>query len=420
MKLLKTFAILLVVIAVFGGAMAALNLYTGPIIAAKKAAAASGPLAEVMPGSAGFEEIDIATVEGLPAGVTKIHKENNGMGYVFEVTVNSGYQPGMVILCGINAEGKITGSKCTKTNDTYGLEEKLNGQYNGKTLDDVDLIIAAGASANSMTSKAYFEAIEIALQANVLVGGGELGPEMVFKNMLPTLVPAFSKLKELEVTAENVVKAYATVNDGAFAYVMSEGENYFMAVLNTMGACTVYNAEGADVTADHADLVTAAKALVATKQQSFESALATKIAALMTGATEITALELNSFSTVVSVASFELEGDTYYAFYTSPLTYGDNPMEIYTVIDENGAIVKQSIVKMAFGDGVDYMTGIKDFINVSGTTFKNYLDQFLGITADTTLGEDFIKAGATVSTTAVKTATADACAAFEIVKGGEQ
>lgn len=417
MKLLKTFCMLLAVIAVFGAAMFGLNCYTGPLIKNNEAAANSGPLAEVMPDGAAFEEIDITTVEGLPATVTKIHKETSGKGYVFEVTVDSGYQPGMVILCGIDAEGKITGSKCTKTNDTYGLEEKLNGQYNGKMLDDVDLIIAAGASPNSMTSKAYFEAIEAALQANVLVGGGELGPEMVFKNMLPSIVPAFSKLKEVTVTSDKVVKAFATMNDSAFAYVMAEGENYFMAVVNTMGACTVYNAEKADVTADHAALVTEAKALVSTTKEGFESALKTNIETLMPGAAEITTLELNSFSTVVCAASFKVEGATYYAFYTKPLSYEDSAMAVYTVLDANGAIVKQNVAQMAFGHGVEYIPGIRDYTDVNSQTFKDYLEKFNGITSDS-LSDNVLISGATISSSAVKLGTADAFAAFNSINNG--
>lgn len=418
MKLLKTFLILLLVVAVFGGAMAALNVYTGPIIAANKAKAESGPLAEVMPGSEGFDELDLTGLE-LPAGVNKVYKEKSGKGFVFEVTVDSGYQPGMVILCGVDADGKITGSKCTQSNETYGFESALNGQYNGKTLDDVDLIIAAGASPNSMTSKAYFAAIEIALQANVVVGGGELGPEIVLKNMIPTVVPAYNKLKEIEVTSDKVVLAFATVNESGFAYIMTEGESYYLAIVNTMGVCAIYNDAAVNVTAEHADLVAEAKALALTTKQSYAATLSTKIEALMTGASEITAIELNTFTTVVSVASFKVEDATYYAFFTKPLSYEDSAMEIVTILNADGAIVKQDIKQMAFGEGVEYMPGIKDFVNVTDSKFQSYLDRFTGITSGT-LSDDVLVTGATVSSTAVKLATADVFAAFNSMNGGDQ
>jgi hypothetical protein len=209
------------------------------------------------------------------------------------------------------------------------------------------------------------------------------------------------------------------MNDSAFAYVMGEGENYFMAVVNTMGACTIYDAEQADVTADHADLVTAAKALVDATKQDFESELSSRIEILMPGATEITVLELDSFSNVVSAATFKAEDATYYAFYSRPLTYGDNAMEICTVIDENGAIVDQYVKQMAFGHGVEYMPGIKDLMDASGSVYGEYLDRFNGIT-EGTLSDDVLVSGATISSTAVKLATSDAFAAFNSIKGGEQ
>ena len=92
-------------------------------------------------------------------------------------------------------------------------------------------------------------------------------------------------------------------------------------------------------------------------------------------------------------------------------------MDIVTVIDENGAIVKQIIKQMAFGHGVEYMPGIKDFIDPSAPAFGAYLDKFTGLT-EGTLTDDVLVSGATVSTTAVKTATKDAFTVFNSIKGG--
>ena len=50
MKLLKTYVILIVIVAIFAGAMFALNLHTGPIIEKNNAGAANDKLNAVMPG----------------------------------------------------------------------------------------------------------------------------------------------------------------------------------------------------------------------------------------------------------------------------------------------------------------------------------------------------------------------------------
>ena len=94
--------------------LSGINMITGPIIEAQRAAAANGALLEVMPDGTNFEELDISTL-GLPEAITNAYKETSGKGYVFRV-VSTGYKSGMVIMVGVNAEGKITGVKVTGVN----------------------------------------------------------------------------------------------------------------------------------------------------------------------------------------------------------------------------------------------------------------------------------------------------------------
>ena len=144
------------------------------------------------------------------------------------------------------------------------------------------------------------------------------------------------------------------------------------------------------------------------------------LCAAFADAAEITAKEFNSFGNVVYAASFRSASKTYYAFFSKPLSYEDSAMSICTVIDEKGAIAKQSILEMAFGHGVEYMPGIQDYVNSSAPVYKDYLNKFNGITDDT-LSDSILIANATVTSTAVKLATADAFAAFNSInEGGAQ
>ena len=103
MKLLKTILILIVIVAVFGGAMFALNLYTGPIIEANQAGAANDRLNAVMPGGAAYEDIT-ATLSDVPANVTTVYKETSGLGYVILCTAESNYSNApMEITLGVSA-----------------------------------------------------------------------------------------------------------------------------------------------------------------------------------------------------------------------------------------------------------------------------------------------------------------------------
>lgn len=408
MKLLKTFGILLIVIALFGTAMFGLNFVTGDRIAANKAAAQSGPLAEIMPEGAGFEEFDTTGLE-LPATITKVHKEINGKGFIFEVTVE-GYKPGLVILCGIDAEGKITGSRCIQTNDTFQKEPEIDNKYNGQMLDTFKPVVISGAT---MTSNGYSAAIEAALQANIIVGGGELGPEVALKNMIPTLHPNFKDLKDVEITSTIAVKAYAPASGIGFAYVMVENDVYYLVVTSLTGACKVYNDAQADVTADHAALVEEATKLNAATISQYTDALKAKATQMVPGAADFASIDYPAFSSIVSAVSFKVDDAVHYGFYSRVIGYGNAPMEIFVILDENGAIVKT--------DATELILMEEHFYGFGGVP-SGYKGGFVGITEGTwNNGEAAVIAGATLTTDAVKESVQNAFAAFKTIhEGGEQ
>ena len=108
MKLLKTLAILLVIVTVFGGAAFALNFYTGPIIEANKLGAIKDKLNMAMPDAESYEELEL---KDLPASVSAVYKETSGKGFVVICTAKSDYTAGdpMEIVVAVNTAGKISG-----------------------------------------------------------------------------------------------------------------------------------------------------------------------------------------------------------------------------------------------------------------------------------------------------------------------
>jgi hypothetical protein len=235
--------------------------------------------------------------------------------------------------------------------------------------------------------------------------------KITLEELIPAVTTGYGKLAEVEVSG-NIQKALKAENEVGFAYIMTEGEASYLAVVNAMGVCKIYNVEGADVTADHAALATEAKAHAAGKQTAFGDKLSTKLAEMMSGAADITLLELESFNTVAVAASFTVEGATYYGFYSRSIGWDSRIMNIFVIIDENGAIAKTTMTEFVFEehDFVEY----GGFAGVPG----NYLESFVGITQ----GSDTpVIAGATMSSNAIKQSTTDAFAAFKTInKGGEQ
>ena len=400
--------------------LSAINMITGPIIEAQRNAAANGALLEVMPAGSGFEELDIASL-GLPAAVTNVYKETSGKGYVFRVS-STGYKPGMIVMVGVDSEGKVTGSKCLESNETWGQEATLDGKYNGQSIGDAALIIAAGATAKSATSNGYFAAIEAALQANVLVGGGELDPAIELKNLIPSLhtgLASGGQLKATEIAPTGNIKlGYKALNGSGYAFIVASGEAKVLALVNASGVCKVYDTTGADVTDANAAVVEEVLA-AAGEPKSFAEAAEKKIISAYADASDITPMSFTTFGNVVYAASFKSEGNTYYAFYSTPLTYEDSAMAVCTIIDANGAIVNQSVQQFVFGHSLEYIPVIKDYVNLSGQAFKDYIGKYDGLTGDQ-LSDELLITGATLSSSAVKLGTKEAFDIYNLVKGGEQ
>ena len=208
----------------------------------------------------------------------------------------------------------------------------------------------------------------------------------------------------------NIQKALKATNDTGFAYVMTEGEASYLAVVNAMGVCKIYNVEGADVTADHAAIADEAMAHAAANQTSYADKLATEVGKMMAGATDVEAVALDTFNTVVAAVSFKLEDATYYGFYARSI--GFHQMDVYFVIDENGAIAKVNAKQFIFEE--EYFSAF------GGMDPAAYKEGFIGSTSDTWTGDAAIIATATMTSNAMKEATSDAFAAFDSIKGGEQ
>lgn len=146
--------------------LSAINTVTGPIIEEQRKAAANRALIEVMPEGSSFEEIDIASL-ALPEAVTNAYKESSGAGYVFRMKTK-GYKSGMIIMVGVSSDGKVTGSKCLETQDTFDKEAELDNTYNGQSLADFTPNVITGATK---TSIGYRDAVSYALESFAIASG---------------------------------------------------------------------------------------------------------------------------------------------------------------------------------------------------------------------------------------------------------
>jgi hypothetical protein len=324
----------------------------------------------------------------------------------------------MELTVGISADGKICGIQVDNYTDSIDVREKDENflpSFIGMDSTLADVQIVAGCTFSSSSIKNAVAAGMNALIANGMIEEGVKTPAQILTEMIPTVHPGMAsgqilKATEVEVSG-SMVAAYQADNNTGFAYIVAVGEENFLAVVNAMGVCKVYDVEGNDVTEAQAALADEAVAHAAANQKDMVSAAETKITRMFETATDITPVALDSFNTVVYAATFNADGAAYTMFYSRSI--GFEQMDVFVVIDANGAIAKLDATALFFET---------EYFPVDDTVDQPaYKASFAGMTAETFTGDNAMIAGATMTSDAVKLSTNDAFAAYAAINnGGEQ
>lgn len=204
--------------------LAGTNAITGPIIEKNQAAAANKALLEVFPDGKGFESVDLSAIE-LPIAVTEAFKETEGKGYVIKI-VTAGYGSDMVIMCGVDTAGVVTGAVCLSSNETLGKEKTYGENFTDKDAAGVDAVeIISGATK---TTEAYKNAVKYALDAATILGGGSVDlrseDEILLDNLnaaLPDGNKDFEKWFCVE-RLEGIDGVYAAKNNAGYVFTVGE------------------------------------------------------------------------------------------------------------------------------------------------------------------------------------------------------
>lgn len=215
--------VLVCICAVMAVLLALTNAVTAPIIKKNQEAAANEALLEVMPDGEGFEKISFDAAK-LPKTVTEVYREKNG-GYVVTLTT-TGYGSGMVIMCGVKADGSVSGVVCLSSSETLGYEKTYGAGFVGKDGAGVDAVdVISGATK---TTAAYKNAVKDAINTAIILGGGSVdlrSEEEILNDNLSAALPAgegkFQKLFLAEVI-EGIDAVYAAQNGKGWVYVIGE------------------------------------------------------------------------------------------------------------------------------------------------------------------------------------------------------
>lgn len=406
------------IVVVFIAALTGVGAYTAPIIEANGSAAELEPLYEVMPDAAGFEAVTLDTV---PDTVQGVYKETSGLGYVVLLSTTKGYTGDPIDLTmAVDAEGKISGIKLTQFSDSKHFGEDYPDTYLGQDSALGGVSLVAGVT---YSSKAFKEAVEdgfAVLTENGLVSAGVKSGDQILLELLPQLFPGMANTEgvaqytERELSGGKLVKALDSVNGIGIAYIALDGENNYLVLVNDSLTACAYDTNGADVTESvNASILDEAKTDAAANIKTAAEKEVKKFAKLTSDDAEITPLELGGvYGTVSGVYSIISGGANYYGVAARPIGYGNLPMALYYVLDESGAIVSMT---------ADEFILMGDYFNAYELDESSYKAGFVGVTGDSFTGDEALISGATISTNAVKTGTADAFAAFSEIQqnGGE-
>lgn len=222
-KSVKSTLVLVVICAVTAILLALTNAITAPTIKANQDKAANEALLQVMPNGQGFEKLDLSTYT-LPATITDAYKEASG-GYVFQLKT-TGYGSDFIIMCGVNADGTISGTVCLSSTETLGHEKTFGANFTGKDAAGVEAVDTV--SGATKTTQAYKNAMKDALNAAIILGGGSVDlrdPQQILSDNLSAALPAgegkFTKLFIAEVV-EGIDAVYTADNGKGYVFVIGE------------------------------------------------------------------------------------------------------------------------------------------------------------------------------------------------------
>lgn len=416
-SVLALVAIVLVAVLLLTG----LNFITAPLIAENGSAAAFAPLYAVMPDAAGFELLyDAASpadsaLSDVPESVQSIYGETGGMGYALRLSTSAGYTKEPIELTlAIDAEGKISGIELTAYPETKDVGEDYPQTYIGQDSTLADVALVAGVTYSSSAFKNAVADGFAALVNNGLIGAGVKGDEQILTEMLADVFPGIvnptgtPQYEEQEIVCSYITKSLKALNDSGFALIMKNGDATYMAVCNAFGSVKIVDVEGNEVN-DEA-MAAEAKAYAEANLTPHSDTDLNKVKLLVPDASDVTAISLDGVYNSVTCA-YKAEG-VGYVFVSRSYGYSNEPMVIYYVIDDNGAIVTMT---------ADELILFKEYFTSYQLDESSYKAGFTGLTGDSFTGDEALISGATVSSDAIRVATEDAFAAFAAVNenGGE-
>ena len=366
-----------------------INSVTAPRIEALNADKANEALRLVLPEGKNFKKID--DLANYPEAVTEAHSADGG--FVFRC-VGKGLKGDIVIMVGVDTEGKITGIELMSSEETKSYSDKVysqvtgtDGKYKDQTLDTFDPFLVGGST---YCSNGVADAVKAALQAFAIANGATVDtrtPEQILQDncnaALGTTGKTFARFFE-SYSAFGTAEVY-TCDSGA---VIKSGD-FFVGYLN--GSTSAVGTPGDD-------------ALAATKTAYDAYA----------SLTQIDLADYEGVATSVKSVYKTANGEYMLSVSRKGFSYATAPMVIEILINSDGVIVSCVTVSHSESYGYGYICGTPEYYEqYVGKTIDNYSD--VPAINPGNYPDAGLTAGATETSNGYKNAVRDALRAFKLL-----
>ena len=394
-KSIKSILVLVCICATVSVLLALTNSITAPIILENEQKNANAALLEVLPEGGSFELVDISSYT-LPSTVSEVYRAENG-GYAIKLST-TGYASGMVLMCGIGADGTVVGTKLIASAETPSIggtaAESFAVSVVGKDIGGIDGVDTV--SGATKTTAAYRAAVKDALNTVVILGGGSVDlrseEEILNDNLSAALPQAEGKFTKY---------FFVEVIEGVDAIYLAE---------NNTGAVCVIGEQFIAIDATNQVLTECAEA----------DAQAVKTAMEAVNATTTTTLDLTAYTGLPShLVSAQLTATGNYILEIKAAGYGITGGDEYH--PASGEYIYIRISMTAEGKIIDCLTLSEAETDGIGSACaeESFYGQFDGKTEETYNDIDAIS-GATLTTDGYKKAILRAFESVKILKGGNQ
>ncbi len=387
-KSIKSIIVLVCICSAVSVLLALTNSITYPIIKNNEEKNANAALLEILPDGGAFELVEISEYT-LPSTVTDVYIAENG-GYVVKLST-TGYSSGMVLMCGINAGGTVSGTKLIASAETPSIGGAAAESFAASvvntdisTIDSVDTVVGA-----TKTTAAYRSAVKDALNTVIILGGGSVDLR-----------------SEEEILAHNLSAALGAAEGGFSKYFFAEiieGVDAIYTADNNTGAVCVIGEQFIGIDANGQILADC----------SDEDAQTVKSAMEIITATTMEDIDISAYSGLPSqLVSAKLTASGNYIIDIKGAGYGIVGGDEYHPASGEYIYIRVSI--SADGKIIDCLTLSQAETNGIGSACaqESFYSQFDGKSEDTYSDIDAIS-GATITTDGYKKAI---LRAFESVK----